>query len=500
MHYYRHIAFLGLLWGFGFFLGGLWWLGASFHVLVVPAVFLPAMICGIVLFCLFLALFPATGILIAGFFWTKGSLRIFALAFGLSCSEWMRGHILTGFPWNLPGMMLAQHLYLMQIAALGGIYLMTFISLVIFAMPATLLSPSKEEPQSRYLWQSSLLAALALAALTLYGYMRIPADDSPVAENIRFRLVQPHIQQDEKFNIKNSARIMQHYLDLSTWQSSGTGYKEKRDSENQKLTKAPADITHIVWPETAFPFILDQSPEAVRALAAILPENSVLITGAARMEAGLPGEESGDFYNSLALVDSNENLSWIYDKKHLVPFGETTPLFIVKLVHWLHLDDLVNLPGGYTAPPSRRHVTIPGFSTIAATICYEAVFSGEVLSEEASGQSPDLLLNVTNDGWFGTSPGPYQHFAQARLRAVEEGLPLLRLANTGISAVIDPYGRIIAQTRLGESTVLDSFIPLPLERKTLFAQWRNSLFFIIMLACFFLLMRARTDRNIFRKE
>ena len=181
-------------------------------------------------------------------------------------------------------------------------------------------------------------------------------------------------------------------------------------------------------------------PRHSRQIAALLSPGQALITGAARMEDPLPGEIVGRFFNAIQVVSHDGTVTGSYDKVHLVPFGEYLPSPVEALVRAIGLRQFVTMPGGFVPADSRRALSVGGLPPVAATICYEAIFPGEITGE---GPRPDLILNVTNDAWFGETPGPYQHFAQARLRAVEEGLPLVRAANTGISAVVDPYGRVV---------------------------------------------------------
>jgi apolipoprotein N-acyltransferase len=192
-------------------------------------------------------------------------------------------------------------------------------------------------------------------------------------------------------------------------------------------------------------------------IAGLLPPGVTLITGAARMDDPLPGETVGRFFNAVQAIDDRGTIVASYDKVHLVPFGEYVPGFLEALLRAVGLRQFVHIPGGFSAGVGHPLLIAPGLPPAAASICYEAIFPGEVVP---SGTRPSLILNVTNDGWFGQTAGPYQHFAQARLRAVEEGLPLVRAANTGISAVVDPYGRIVGALPLGTEGVLDSALPL----------------------------------------
>ncbi len=237
---------------------------------------------------------------------------------------------------------------------------------------------------------------------------------------------------------------MQRYLALS-------------DRSTSPSTNGLTDVTHLVWPESAFPFILARDAAALAKLGVALPAATILVTGAARFEPPA-GTLPGRFYNAIQVIRSGI-VKDSYDKVHLVPFGEYLPAS--ALLRAIGLQQFVHIPGGFEAGGRRRLLDVPGLPPVAPLICYEAIFSGEVRPESTDPKAvrPGLFLNVTNDSWFGRTPGPYQHLAQARLRSIEEGLPMIRAANTGISAIIDPYGRVLDQRPLGSEAVLDS--PLP---------------------------------------
>ena len=224
-------------------------------------------------------------------------------------------------------------------------------------------------------------------------------------------------------------------------------------------------ITHEIWSETAEPFPLERFPDARAAVAAAAPEGGLLITGVLRTDP--PDGEWKEIWNSMAVLDRSGHLVGSYDKFHLVPFGEYVPLhrflpFISKFT-----PGIADLSAG----PGPRTLRLPGLPPVGPLICYEAIFPGQVVDRS---DRPQWLLNITNDGWYGISAGPYQHFVSARLRAVEEGLPVVRAANTGISGVVDPYGRVLEQTQLGEEKVLDVELPKPLQELTLYARWGDA--------------------------
>jgi apolipoprotein N-acyltransferase len=219
------------------------------------------------------------------------------------------------------------------------------------------------------------------------------------------------------------------------------------------------DITHLIWPESAFPFFLAREPEALAQIAARLPRGTVLVTGAARPAEPRPGKQELRAYNSIYVIDHDGSILSVYDKVHLVPFGEFLPF--QEVLEQQGLMQITKMPGGFVSGDRRRPISVARTPPFLPLICYEIIFPGEAVPR--GGERPGWLLNVTNDGWFGRSTGPYQHFQQARVRVIEEGLPLVRAANTGISAVFDPLGRVMASLPLGAEGVLDANLPQAVE-------------------------------------
>jgi apolipoprotein N-acyltransferase len=460
------MAFLiGWAWGFGYLTAGLWWLGSAF--LVEADEFLWALPLGVIGLPFGLGLFYGAGFSAAGLLWSRGPARIAALAFGLAGAEWLRGHILTGFPWNTLGMALSQNLWLIQTASVIGLYGLTVLAVLVCASPATLWDTSSRRAR----FGPAIAAALVLVGLALAGANRIAATDATVA-GVRLRLVQPNLPQDAKFRPENRDDIVDRYIELS----------------EQPPTGGRATPTHIIWPESAFPFLIQRDRDALAKIAAGLHGDRVLITGAARADEPLPGERPR-IYNAVMVIEPDGTITDAYDKVHLVPFGEYLPGVLDGLLRAVGLRQFVAVPGGFSAgaPSAQRRLTVPGLPPVVATICYEAIFPGAIRpAGEPAGaaKAPGLILNVTNDGWFGDTPGPRQHLAQARLRAVEEGLPLVRDANTGISAVIDPHGRIVAHTPIGVETVLDADLPAPLADATPYSRFGDWSFAVMLVACF----------------
>jgi apolipoprotein N-acyltransferase len=432
---------VGWWWGFGYFLAGLWWLGAAF--LVEADEFAWALPLGVVGLPAALAIFPGLGFLLARLMWAPGPGRIFALAAGLSLAEWLRGNVLTGFPWNTFGMALGGNLVTAQLASLIGLYGLTVIAILIFSTPAVLGEKSTRQGARRRLPPAIAAAVLAFAGICAFGALRLVTTPKPVA-GVKLRIMQPNLAQDAKFRPDNKARILARYLTLS---ARGAGLDQS----------GLDDVTVLVWPESAFPFILARDAAALAEIGAVLPQDTVLVTGAARAddEARRSAPGRARYFNAIQVIASGGHILDSYDKVHLVPFGEYLPF--QTAFDLLGLRQLVHIPGGFEAGPKRRILDVPGLPAVAPLICYEAIFPGEVVPSGVP--RPGLLLNVTNDGWFGATTGPYQHFAQARLRAIEEGLPLVRAANSGISAIVDPYGRVLAELPLGAEGVLDGDLP-----------------------------------------
>ena len=444
-------ALIGWAWGFGYFVAGLWWLGHAF--LVEAEEFALLMPLGVLGLPAMLALFHALGFALARLLWSAGAARILALAFGLGLAEWLRGHLFTGFPWNAIGLALGQNLWLMQSASLVGLEGLSVIAVALAAAPAVIATGRTGRQRAL----APALALTGLAVIAAFGAWRVPAAPVGTVAGVRLRIMQPNLPQDAKFSPANRDAILDRYLALS-------------DRATSPSASGMADVTHLIWPESAFPFLIQRDAKALARIAALLPPTARLVTGAARADEPLPGERPR-FFNSVLVIGEDGVVGGAYDKVHLVPFGEYLPEPVDRLLRALGLRQFVAIPGGFTAGSpagAQRLLEVPGLPPAAASICYEVIFPGAVVPGPPAPRA-GLILNVTNDAWFGDSPGPRQHLAQARLRAVEEGVPLLRAANTGISAVVDPYGRIVASLPLGVEGVLDAALPRNLPDRTTFA-------------------------------
>jgi apolipoprotein N-acyltransferase len=444
---------IGWWFGFGYFLAGLYWVGAAFLVdartfgwlLPFAVTALPAG----------MAVYAGVGFVAARFLWTPDPFRILTFAAALSASEWLRGHLFTGFPWNTFGYALTTPLPLAESVAIFGIWGLTFIALAAFAAPALLSDGFR---------RGAAALALALGVIGLlagYGAARLAANPTAMVGGVHLRIMQPNVPQDENFTYGARTAVVNRYMELS--QGLGAGNPAAGDGTAIGL----AGVTHLIWPESAFPFYLATHPDEQAAIASMLPLDATLIVGAARP---VPGDRRRA-YNSVYAID-HAGIRATYDKMHLVPFGEYVPF--EPLLTRLGIMQLAGGPGGFLPGAERRRMAIAGAPDLLPLVCYEVIFPGAAVPD---GERPGWLLNLTNDAWFGTTAGPYQHFQQARIRAIEEGLPLIRAANSGISAVVDPVGRMIASLPLGQDGLIDSALPKPVQI-TIYARC-GDLFFAI---------------------
>jgi apolipoprotein N-acyltransferase len=413
---WKRAGVLGFAWGMGHHMAGLYWI--SHALLTDPwrwGWLVPVAVPGL---AVPLAIYVA---LVAILAWlaAPGLRRWLALAGAWTLAEMLRGLLFTGFPWNLTGTVWAFDALPLQGAALVGVHGLSLATMLLAGLPA--------------LGRRAVAGgAVALLALGGFGAWRL-AQPEPAAPGVNLLLVQGNVQQEAKWREDQRWPIFRRYLDLT----------------REGVAKAPAGVPlAVVWPETASPFLLPNDPEARRYAAETLPPGGVLLAGSVRAEWGPDGRASTVF-NSLSAVGQDAALLGVYDKAHLVPFGEYMPL--------RGLIPIRVVQGGldFSSGPGPVAMTVPGLPAFSPLICYEVIFPGAVVPEAR----PQWLLNVTNDAWFGYSAGPFQHLAAARLRAVEEGLPMVRAAQTGVSVVLDAHGRVAARLGLGEMGSI--LAPLP---------------------------------------
>ncbi|WP_208249124.1 apolipoprotein N-acyltransferase [Rhizobium sp. T1470] len=422
---------VGWLFGFGYFVAGLWWLG---HALMIDAeAFAWALPLAILGLPAVLAIFYGVAAALARTMWSDGMGRIAALAASFGLLEWLRSVLFTGFPWNAVGYGMTPVPLMMQSAHVIGIMGITSLSVFIFAAPALL---GTRQGAKLGLSLAALLFAVHIGygAYILFGPQPAPAPDSksPV-----IRLVQPMIEQTAKMdNDADRAAIFEKHLKLSVEPPKDGGRKP--------------DI--IVWPETSIPFILTDNQDALSRIADTLDDNQILIAGAVRVEDMGPGNPPR-YYNSIYVIDGRGQIAGAADKVHLVPFGEYVPF--ESILDDFGIQNVVEMPGGFSPAATRQLLTLPTGIKFYPLVCYEIIFPDEMTGDLGVANA---ILNDTNDAWFGATPGPYQHFQQARLRAVETGLPLIRNGNSGISAIVNARGEVIAGLGLNETGFVDATI------------------------------------------
>ncbi len=411
-------------WGaaFGYFVSGLYWIGHAF--MVEPERFAWMMPFAVALLPAFLGLFWAAAFALARHLWPAGRWwRPLALAAALTLAEYARGHVLTGFPWALPGYAWVET-PLMQAAAWVGPYGITLATLALVPLvPLGLL-----ERRRVVAW-----AALSvLAALWLGGVWRLETAPSEGGGPV-MRIVQPNAEQRLKWHPEHAGRFYRRLLDATA-------------AAPEPGSGAPAAV---VWPETAVPFLPAYEPER-RAEIAAAAGGVPVILGALHAEQRDGAER---YMNSVMAIGADGGIGARYDKHHLVPFGEYLPYPAV--LRPLGFEKLVP-QSGFTPGPGPRVMEVDGLPPFSALVCYEMIFPGEVVP---AGARPGFLLQVTNDAWFGSRGGPQQHLAQARIRAIEQGLPVVRAANTGISAMIDAHGRVVAAIPMHTDGHVDARLP-----------------------------------------
>ena len=426
--------------GLGWFLASTFWIS---HALIVsaPALWFLTPFVALAL-ALVLAIFWAVAAAASWIPHTSALVRALCLLAAFPVIEWTRSFVASGFPWNLMGSIFAVHMSSLQMASVIGIYGLTLLAFGCVIAPVLWLLSA----------QRLALILLLLPALGVgWGMARLdlqpeePEATAPVA-----RLVQPAVPQQDKWN-REKRRT--HLADLIN------------------LSKAGANRPDVViWPETAFAGLPSQNRFLLtETVQAATHPGGFLLTGIPRLNSGKRP------LNSVFLFDDQAGLRGVYDKRHLVPFGEYVPFR-----SWLPFLDIIAGPADFVAGTQNHLISLPGIGQVQTLICYEVIFAGNVL---ASNMRPDLMINVTNDAWFGTTLGPWQHLYQSQLRAVEEGVPLFRVANTGISAAFDGFGRQLGSIPLGESAYLDIAIPSVLTAPV-FARYGNAGFFALCLGVF----------------
>ena len=452
----RGAFWMGWLAGFAYFFIGCWWVAEAFFVNPEQAWMAP-----------FAASLLPAGI---GLFWGAacalyrrfapiGVVRVLLFAALFCAAEWLRGHVLTGFPWNPAGATWRAGGGMSQFASVVGVYGLSLVTVAATAGLAPLIGPGAR--RSRLI--SAGLGVLALAAVGVFGAVRLAQARLEFTDTV-VRLVQADVKQETKWSPEAYRSIVDRYLALT----------------GQPGAKTP-DV--VVWPEGALPASANDvfaSADAISIAGALRPGQTLLM-GLARGEADPSAPDGARYYNSLlALTDEGGEglkITAAYDKYRLVPFGEYLPAG--GLLGALGVRSLTHMPLDFSAGPRPAPIAIPGLPRVQPLICYESLYPG--FTPGGAGR-PAWIVNISNDAWFGRTSGPLQHLNLASYRAIETGLPVVRSTPTGVSAMIDPWGRVVGEQRLepGESGVIDARLPAP-AAATLYGRFGDLLFGLALL-------------------
>ncbi len=441
---------IGYSFGFAHFAFGLIWIGNALLIdadkfgWLYPLVF----ICSGGFFGLFFA-FPSWLSIKASSLWQKWV--VFSASFVLF--EWVRSFIFTGFPWNLMGYTLAFNDYLIQGASIGGTYLLSLCVLLGYSVGGIFLY----KPTIKSFMSCGFIIFIIFGSLYVGGYFRLKSAVSINYDTV-IRIVQPSIPQQMKWNEYVKEDNFNDYLNLSSFHS----------------TRSP---DFIIWGETASPFILDRDFEHIQQVAKILYDGAHLITG---MVSYHPVNGRYRPHNSLVVINDKGLVVDYYHKSHLVPFGEYIPLrdYLPDFIR-----PVANAIGSFGKGNGPKVINVDGKPSFGGIICYESIFPRKVIDQN---NRPDFIVNLTNDGWYGDSAGPYQHWVAAKLRAVEEGIVVVRAANNGISGVISAYGEDKRILGLNERGIIDVVLPKSLDGTTIYSLFGNGVIITFCLILLFL--------------
>jgi apolipoprotein N-acyltransferase len=447
---------VGWLAGFAYFLIACWWVAEAFMVDARGQGWMAPF--AVALLPSGLALFWGAASVLYRRFRPKGAWRILFFAGLVAGFEWLRGHLLTGFPWNLPGETWKAGSAPSQAASLIGAYGLTLVTLALAAAPlAAVYARSRRER-----WITAGAAGAVLAGLYGFGWVRLAHPPAPDPTAPVVRVVQPDVKQENKYDEASYRDIVMRYVRLTA----------------QPAARRP-DI--VVWPEGALPdsanSVLAPGSWTEAAITAALQPGQSLLMGSYRIA---PGPRRPIYFNSLVALRAEPaglRVTGVYDKHRLVPFGEYLPA--EKLLTPLGFKDLTHVGDSFTAGPRPAPISPAGVPRVQPLICYESLFPG--LAADGDGPRPRWIVNVSNDAWFGVTSGPWQHLNLASYRAIEQGLPIVRATPTGVSAIIDGFGRTAPGLRLGSDRIGVIDAPLPPELKpTLYSRWGDIPFWILL--------------------
>ncbi len=468
-------AATGWWFGFGYFVAGLYWIGYAFLVdaptfgwmLPFAVIGLPAV----------LAIYTGFGVALARILWTRGAPRILALGATLTATEWLRGHLFTGFPWNAFGYALTSPL------ATGAERVShRHLGLDIYRHCGRRRAPQPSPTtaaETRRPWLPLVLSLAVLAGLGGWGALRLQRTPTRLVDKVHLRIMQPNLQQDVRFNYAARQQVMDRYIALSN--------RASRPAFARRTRRDAFDLAGIAV--SVHPHARARRAGADRqALVAEHRADNRRDAASRTFQSGRSARLQFDCTSSTTTAPFSRSTT------RSISFRSANICHSSTCSNVLDCKELTKQQGGFLAGDRRRLIAIPGAPRALPLICYEIIFPGELAPP---GERAGWMVNVTNDGWFGISTGPYQHFQQARVSAIEEGLPLARAANTGISAVVDPVGRILNSLPLGSEGVLDSPLPRPIGAP-IYARVGDGPAFIIVAIALLLVVRRRLSADMIK--
>lgn len=459
----KRLFWQAYLFGFGFYVIGFSWINNALLIDEDKFItYIPLVVCAIgFFFGLFWAI-PALALAQSKNLSSK--ILLFCCAF--TFMEWVRSFIFTGFPWNLLGTALSFDTRLIQSAAYIGTYGLSFLLLLFCSGICLLLIGIRHKK----FYNSTIFFIIIPILITVLSQHNLSVNgDKLQTKPLTIRFVQPSIPQTFKWHPALLHKNFRQYIDLSR-------------------TKPSDNIDLVLWGETATPYDLNQDDEHLNEITAAIPKHGFLITGVLRV-----GIEQGRqlIYNSLYVINNAGEIKDYYDKSHLVPFGEYLP-FRKYLPEFMA--PVANIVGDLGQGEKYKSIRVDGLPLMSGAICYESIFPKEIINPQ---KKSEIMLILANDGWYGISAGPYQHLAAAQMRAVEEGITVLRSANTGISAAIDDKGNILNSLSLNNIGIIDITLPLQLSHHTLYGKYGNNIILslLALVALLTLIYSSKQQKN-----
>lgn len=442
--------FAAFIFAFGYFVAGLFWIGNA--LLVEGNEYKWAWPLAVIALPMALSILTALHLFAARLLFKQNTaIGFLGFCAALALSEYTRGHAFTGFPWNLFAYSWIEVLPIAQAVSVIGPYGLTFLTLFWGALAGFVFCP---QPKRDKIILGGI-GIISFAALYVYGAQRLSNTPITLHPDISITIVQPNIAQEDKWNGQKLGQNFEKHIQLS----------ENLNPDKKNI---------IIWSETALPPIFLNNAAVNQRINSVLGDNDILLAGVLDITPPDDGNPVR-YHNALGLWQKNQPYKRLYSKSHLVPFGEYIPF-----QGYIPIPTVTSF-SGFEAGAGVQDIEITGYPSFSPLICYEVIFPQASIPLRVP--RPDYILTITNDGWYGDSAGPYQHFVQARFRAIEQGVPVVRAANTGISGVIDPLGQILHKGELLKEASIISPLPEKTLKPTLYNRYQDMFFWILIILC-----------------